>query len=113
MRDHVLFDCGLTQAETDQSPVREDVTLFGRVIQSPLPLSATALPILPGTRVVAWPPGVLTGPVAHRLSRSDCLTVPAMPFSSSALAWSPRIWYSCAAALASEYWNDDSVRSCG
>src|ERR1700742_1629387 len=114
MRDHVVFACGFTQVEIDQSPVSVEVMLLGMVTHSPLPDSASApLPILPVARgPPAWPPGVVTGPVAHRLLRIEDLTLSAIPFSSSALAWLPRMLYSCAAALASEYWNELSVRSC-
>src|SRR3954447_16127098 len=113
MRDHVLLACGLIQVEIDQSPFSVPVTLLGSVIHSPLPLSLTALPILPSARgPVAAPPGVLIGSLAHRFM-TPVLMLSAMPFISVALASSPSIWYSSAAALAPEYQNEVSVRSWG
>src|SRR3954454_9381122 len=79
IRDHVVFACGFTHMETDQSPVSEPVTLLGSVTHSPLPLSLTALPIRPSARgPVAAPPGVWTGPFAHRF-KTPALMLPAMP----------------------------------
>src|SRR3954451_1556744 len=113
MRDQVVFACGFTQVDTVQLPFSVPVTLLGSVTHSPLPPSLSALPILPSARgPVAAPPGVLIGSLAHRFM-TPVLIWSAIPLISVALASSPSIWYSSAAALAPEYQNEVSVRSCG
>src|ERR671914_2505168 len=115
-RVQVVVAAGLTQAETVKS-VSPLTTPAGRVTNSLWPLSLTALPILPATRGPVASPALsgalVTGPSAHRVSRTAFLMSSAMRCISAALALSPSMAYSAAAARAPAYQNEDSVRSCG
>src|SRR6185312_4061029 len=105
-RVHVVVAPGLTHAEMvkPDSPL---TTPAGRLTNSLLPLSFTALPSLPATRgPVAWPPPVsalVTGPLAHKLVRIAVRSLSAVAFIAAARFLSPSNAYSSAAARASAY----------